>query len=65
MFEVQDSRFRKPRTSNLKPSSVSPVPIFSPVSLLVLVARRGRRTIMSAGTLMKVERKLTGGETGC
>jgi hypothetical protein len=32
-FEVLCSKFRKPRTSDLEPSSISPVPLFSQVSL--------------------------------
>ncbi len=54
-FEVQGSRFQKSRTVVR--------PAFLAVSLLALVARR--RAIMNVGTSMKVERKLTGGETGC
>ena len=32
-FEVQGSKFRKPRTSDLEPSPVSPVPPFPLVAL--------------------------------
>jgi hypothetical protein len=40
-FEVLGSKFRKPRTSDLEPSSVSPVALFPPVSLVSLESGTG------------------------
>ena len=32
-FEVLGSKFRKPRTSDLEPSSISPVPLFASLAV--------------------------------
>ena len=43
-FEVLGSKFRKPRTSNLKPSSVVPIAFFSQVSRITRHAGTVRQT---------------------
>ena len=45
-FEVPGSKFRKPRTSDLEPLSISPVPLVSQVSRAMLLQRATRYNSM-------------------